>query len=394
MASRTIPFDPARPLTRRLARYPRFAAPRRESLPRTSGAALDRNARAAPPPGPDRVRDLRFVRRIHRLRTLGFGLGALCVGAVLRLHQDPFGWWLLLGVNGFLWPHLALLLSTHSRDPRRVEMRNLMLDSALGGVWVAVMQFNLLPSVLLVTMLAVDKVSVGGAPLLARTFACLVAASALTSAALGFGVDLETPRSVLVACVPFLVAYPLAINSVMYGLARKVAHKTRRLEELGRTDGLTGLGNRRQCFAGAELELERHFRSGRPATLMIVDVDRFKAINDRYGHPVGDEVLCAVAEILRQCSRATDTVARYGGDEFMLILPETDVHGAEGVAARIRLQLDTLVLAHAPDLRCTVSLGAAEATREIANVDLWIREADAALYRAKAAGRDRFEAAA
>jgi diguanylate cyclase len=392
MASRTIPYESAQLLPRRLARYPRYATPRQDRASEASSSALE--PRDADAPARDRVRDLRFVRRVHRLRTLGLAAGALCVASVLRLHHDSFGWWLLLGFYGFLWPHLALLLATHSADPRRAEMRNLTLDSAMGGVWVAVMQFNLLPSALLVTMLAVDKVSVGGAPLLARTLLCLVGALLLTSVALGLDVDVETPMSVVVASLPLLLAYPLAISGVMYGLARKVAHKTRRLEEIGRTDSLTGLGNRRQCFAGAEIELERRFRSGRPATLVIADVDRFKAINDRYGHPIGDEVLRGVAEILRQCSRATDTVARYGGDEFMLVLPETDLQGAEGVADRIRAQLDTLVLARAPELRCTLSFGAAEATRSITNVDLWIREADAALYRAKAAGRDRFETAA
>jgi diguanylate cyclase len=391
MASRTILYDSPHLLPRRLARHPRFATARREDARRPPGAAPESSA--ADGVRSDRVRDLRFVRRVHRLRTLGLGTGALCVAAVLRLHHDAFAWWALLGVYCILWPHLALLLATHSANPRRAEMRNLALDSAMGGVWIAVMQFNLLPSVLLITMLAVDKVSVGGAPLLGRTLLCLIAALVLTSAALGFRVDVDTPMSIVIGSVPLLVAYPLAISSVMYGLARKVAHKTRRLEEIGRTDSLTGLGNRRQCFAAAEIELKRRLRSSRPATLMILDVDRFKAINDRFGHPIGDEVLCGVAAILRQCSRATDTVARYGGDEFMLILPETDIDGAEDVAHRIRAQLDTLVLAQAPDLRCTLSFGAAETTRAITTVDRWIREADAALYRAKATGRDRFEAA-
>ena len=395
MVSRTIPYENAQLLPRRLARYPRFATPRSDRrTPRNTTSAADLTASVSPSLGPDRVQDLRFARRIHRLRTLGLGLGVLCVGAVLRLHHDAVGWWLVLAINGFLWPHIALLISTHSADPRKTEMHNLMVDSALGGVWVAVMQFNLLPSVLLVTMLSVDKVSVGGWSLLARTFMLLAAACALTSAALGFPVDINTPMSVVVASLPFLIGYPLAISAVTYALARKISNKTRRLEELGRTDGLTGLGNRRQCFAIAEVELERAFRTGRPAVLVILDIDRFKAINDRYCHPVGDEVLCGVAEILRQCSRATDTAARYGGDEFMLILSDTDLKGAEEVAERIRAQVDTLVLTHAPDLRCTVSLGGAEATREIINVDVWIQQADAALYRAKAAGRDRFAGAA
>jgi diguanylate cyclase len=341
----------------------------------------------------ERSRDQRFVQRTHRLRTLGLGLGALCVAAVLRLHSAGVGWWLLLAANGFAWPHVAFWLARRSGRPRRTETRNLMIDSALGGVWIAVMQFNLLPSVLLATMLSIDKVRVGGAWLLVRALAFLAGACAITSALLGFPVDATTPTSVLVACLPFLVVYPMAISAVAYELAREVTRQNRRLEELGRTDALTGLANRRQCYRVAEVELERHFRTGRPVVLMIVDIDRFKAVNDRHGHPAGDAVLCAVADVLRQCCRAMDTTARYGGDEFLLLLPETDIRGAEEVAARIRRQIATLAVEAAPGLACTVSLGAAEADRQIANVEVWIQQADAALYRAKAAGRDRFVAA-
>ena len=337
---------------------------------------------------------MRFVRRVHRLRTLGLGLGFLCVASVFRLHETSIGWWILLGANAFAWPHVAWLLATRSADPRQAEFRNLMMDSALGGVWIAVMQFNLLPSILLATMLSVDKLSVGGLSLLARTLALLLAACALTSAALGAPIDIATPMSVIVACVPLLVIYPLAISGVAYSLASKLARQNKRLDELGRTDGLTGLCNRRQCFALAETELARHYRTGRPAALLIVDVDNLKDINDRYGHLMGDEVLCAVADTMRDCCRATDTAARYGGDEFLLVLPETDLHGAEEAAVRIRRRLDALLFEQAPDLRCTVSLGAAEAGRDITNVDVWIQQADTALYRAKAAGRDRFMGAA
>ena len=121
------------------------------------------------------ARDLRFVRRVHLLRTLGLGLGVMCVASVLRLHEAPLGWWILLVAHGLAWPHAAWLLALRSADPRRAEFRNLMVDSALGGVWIAVMQFSLLPSVLLATMLSVDKVSVGGPSLLARTSGLLVA---------------------------------------------------------------------------------------------------------------------------------------------------------------------------------------------------------------------------
>lgn len=335
-------------------------------------------------------RDLRFVRRIHWMRTLGLGLGFLCVASVLRLHDEYLGWWILLCANGFAWPHAAWLLAMRSKDPRQAELRNLMVDSALGGAWIAVMQFNLLPSVLLATMLSIDKVSVGGPSFLLRNLALLVAGCVLTSAALGVPIDIATPMSVIVACIPFLIAYPLAISSLTYSLTRRLARQNRRLDELGRIDALTGLYNRRQGLAMAETELARHRRTRRPAVLVVLDVDHYKDINDRYGHPIGDEVLRAVAETMRGCCRAVDVVARYGGDEFLLVFPETEMRGAEVVAKRIRRRLEALKFENAPDLGCTVSLGAAEVNDETTSVVAWIRNADAALYRAKAAGRDRF----
>jgi diguanylate cyclase len=141
-----------------------------------------------------------------------------------------------------------------------------------------------------------------------------------------------------------------------------------------------------------ESELARHRRNGRPAVLVMLDIDRFKSINDRYGHPIGDEVLCKVAKVLLESSRKSDSVARYGGDEFVMMLPETTLRGAEEASRRIRTKLEGVAFERAPDLRCTVSLGAAEASAQM-DVDTWVRQADDALYRAKLAGRNRFEAA-
>jgi diguanylate cyclase len=338
----------------------------------------------------NRVRDLRFVRRIHRLRTLGLALGFVCVASVLRLHDASVGWWIVLFANAFAWPHAAWMLALRSARPRRAELRNLMIDSTLGGMWIAVMQFNLLPSVLLAAMLSVDKVSVGGPSLLLRTLVLLGAGCVTTWALLGMPIDIATPMPVIVACIPLLVLYPLAISAVTYSMARKLAKQNRRLDALGRTDGLTGLANRRQGFAQAEKELARHHRTHRPAVLVVLDIDRFKDINDRYGHPAGDEVLCAVADTLRECCRTMDVAARYGGDEFLLVFPDTQLRGAETAARRIRRHLESQTFDDAPDLRCTVSLGAAEARSDTASVDAWIQQADAALYRAKAEGRDRF----
>lgn len=276
-----------------------------------------------------------------------------------------------------------------SVTPLRAELRHLALDSALGGVWIALMQFNLLPSVLLMTMLLVDKVAVGGVRFALRTNVGMLAACAIASAILGFSVDIATPMSVIAACIPFLVAYPLAISHVTYGLANRIAQQNRVLAGLSNTDHLTGLANRRQGFAAADQALALHRRTGVAAVLVVLDIDQFKAVNDRYGHPAGDEILRQLANTLRTCSRTTDTPVRHAGDEFLLVLPHTDLNGAAEMSRRIRALLAELTFLQAPGLQCTISLGAAEAHREMADVEDWIQQADAALYRAKEGGRDR-----
>ena len=361
-------------------------APRTADVP----AADDAGVPPSGTTGADRARALAFVGTAHRMRMLGLAVGFVCVASVLRLHRQPIVWWWLLLADAFVWPHAAWLLARQSATPRRAEFRNLLVDSALGGVWIAVMRFNPLASVLLATMLSVDKILAGGRALLLPASVVLLAAGALTSAALGFPVDLATPLSVVVGSMPLLIVFPIAISSVTYTLASELARANRRLDTLGRTDALTGLANRRQGFALAEMELERSRRSGRPAVLVILDIDHFKNINDRHGHPAGDAVLRAIAQVLREACRGTDVVARYGGDEFLLVLPELRLPAVEAVADRIRHRLDTLIVEGAPGASCTVSLGAAEATAEMADVEDWIQQADAALYRAKAAGRDRF----
>jgi diguanylate cyclase len=323
------------------------------------------------------------VCQIHLLRTFGLALGFFCVASVLRLRQQPLVVWAVLAASALLWPHVAKSRAMRSADPARAERLHLTLDSALGGVAVALMQFNLLPSAMLVTMLSMDKIAVGGIRFWLRTVAVLAAACLLTSALLGFAVDLETPMPVVFACIPLLITYPLLVSFVMHTLTTKVAKQNSRLTQMSSTDELTGLANRRQGLVAAEFALAGHRRSGRPAAIIVIDIDRFKETNDRFGHPAGDRVLRDVAIMLRQCSRATDTPARYGGDEFLLVLPDSDLLAATRMTQRIRE-----ALAAAPGPRCTVSFGAAEAYSDMADVEDWIQQADAALYRAKATGRD------
>jgi diguanylate cyclase (GGDEF)-like protein/PAS domain S-box-containing protein len=155
-------------------------------------------------------------------------------------------------------------------------------------------------------------------------------------------------------------------------------------------DHLTSLANRRAFFEAAELELDRAAHTPRSLALIVFDADRFKHINDSYGHPAGDRVLCDLANALRDTFRAVDTVARLGGEEFAVLLPSTGLEQALASADRLRALVATrLVAADGAEIAYTVSAGVAVLDDEAGGIDLLIKRADEALYQAKAQGRNR-----
>lgn len=340
--------------------------------------------------GAERAQDsgLRFARSLYLPRVLGLGFGTVCVGSVLwqdGAHALVFA---VLAANGFVWPHVAYGLARRSANPYRAERRNLAVDSTLGGVWVALMAFNLLPSVLLMVMLAMDKLIIGGPKFLARCLALQVAAIALTALATGVPFRPETSLIILVACLPLLVGYPIVVGYMTYRLARRVRDQKRLLAELSRTDGLTRLLNRRAWEEIVGGEFERVRRIGHASALLMIDIDHFKPINDRFGHPAGDEVIVAVATLLRDTTRRHDIIGRYGGEEFGIVLPGADAAGAQVIAERVRERIATAVLAPDSAVRATVSIGIAVLAPGDGDYKAWIGRADRALYEAKARGRN------
>lgn len=160
------------------------------------------------------------------------------------------------------------------------------------------------------------------------------------------------------------------------------------------TDSLTGIGNRRHFLTQAELEMARARRFGRPLSVMMLDVDHFKSINDRFGHAVGDAVLQAVVRRANDSLRQSDQLARFGGEEFVALLPETSLPAALVVADRLRQHLaERPVIALGKAVPCTISIGIAEIHENDATIDDLLRRADEALYRAKELGRNRVEQA-
>lgn len=162
------------------------------------------------------------------------------------------------------------------------------------------------------------------------------------------------------------------------------------LQKLAVTDPLTGLANRRALFEVMHREMERHRRHGHALAVIMFDIDRFKEVNDTHGHAVGDAVLTHAAAITGRIIRIGDTLARYGGEEFVLVAVETDQTQALQLAERIREALrDSEVPVNHTRLRVTASFGVAMLHSDDAEPEQLLRRADAALYAAKAAGRDR-----
>jgi diguanylate cyclase (GGDEF)-like protein len=155
-------------------------------------------------------------------------------------------------------------------------------------------------------------------------------------------------------------------------------------------DMLTGLANRRQCEDALAGELLRAERFGGSVAFVLADLDSFKSINDRFGHPVGDTVLVEFADTLRECVREIDVPARWGGEEFAIVLPGTDLEGASQLAERIRTTLGqrTILAPDGTKIQVTVSLGVA-AFPEGAGTENIVAAADGALYEAKRAGKNK-----
>lgn len=186
-----------------------------------------------------------------------------------------------------------------------------------------------------------------------------------------------------------LAAVLLVLLSVL--VARQIL-RMRRLQVLALTDSLTGLANRRRIERFANEQIEQSLAQKRTFTVITLDIDYFKRLNDTYGHIAGDQVLARVATACQQALRAFDVIGRTGGEEFLAVLPRSHLAQGAQVAERLRASVSELDLNDiAPGLKVSVSMGVAEFKTEDRDLKELVRRADNALYRAKANGRDRIE---
>ncbi len=305
---------------------------------------------------------------------IGFGLALVLRG--LRLFGGrELGWrWLLLGTLGAMLGPAWFALVEPSQERRLIA----------SGLYFGL--FNLLCAVELFRLRRRDFVAVAcsgfallGLVLLLRAF--FLAVRPLNS---------EAVQQQVIALS--LLAISLAQVTIAFGFILMVARRyAAGLQQLATLDPLTGVLNRKGLEQQAARILQRAGQAGRPLTLMMVDADHFKAINDRHGHPVGDQVLGHLAGLLGARLRPTDLLVRYGGEEFLLLLDGLDARTALQVAERLRTGVEQAVLPPS-GLRYTISLGLASTGPLPYELDALIAAADAALYRAKAQGRNRVSA--
>ena len=183
---------------------------------------------------------------------------------------------------------------------------------------------------------------------------------------------------------------PVDGYTVILRRARQQQFSSTRLKQLLTTDHLTGASNRAHFFEVAERERLRAIRYGQPLSVIMLDVDHFKRINDTHGHPAGDETLKTLAQTCLNLTRSSDVFARVGGEEFAVLLPGTDLQSAAEAAEKFRAAIaETEVRTAAATIRCTISLGCASLFAEVNTVPALLAAADAALYKAKHSGRNR-----
>jgi len=351
-------------------------------------------------------------------RSLSFAIGFV----VLAYHVWNQGHgalvWLLLVLQFLLYPHLVYWRASLAANPQRAELQNLLLDCFLLGAWVAWLGF---PQFIVFTFFIctlINNAITRGVPgvlmgtgwfalgaLLGATLSgwhwqpeqslwvTLLAGSGLSVYLLGIGVLAHQRTQALRRTREVLKRHESQLQALNQSLSERLGEIERlqiELREQAIRDPLTGLFNRRYLQSTLQREWARCQREQVPLCVALLDIDHFKQINDRHGHGAGDQVLVRLAQLLLDSSRREDLACRYGGEEFLLLLPGMEADEAYERAQGWRQAFAALeIWVHGARLNLSLSVGVAVAPLHASEPDMLIHHADLALYAAKAQGRNR-----
>lgn len=352
-----------------------------------------------------------WVVRMNYRNRAGSWLMAFSILALYFQEQGYGLWhWGFMSLQFLVYPHLVYLRARRAADPLAAEIWNLRLDSFCFGIWTAVLGGPLWICFTLIICgcinLAAFAAGRGVLQALGAAMGGALLTLALGGAASAFKPETSMPVSLL--CMAALAVYlilfaqdahqrTVALHNTRLKLRQSESALQERLEaiqalqgqlsEQANRDPLTGLYNRRYLDDTLQRELDRCAREGLPLSLLLIDLDHFKQINDQHGHAAGDAVLCQVSALLLQHMRSSDICCRWGGEEFLLVLPGVGLE-----AAAERAELFRLEAAQARHMPCplTLSIGVSACTADAGTAPAaLIERADRALYRAKAEGRNR-----
>lgn len=351
------------------------------------------------------------VRMNHRNRTWGF----LALGVVIGMHiaQQEVAWhmWAWLFATYLLYPQLAWLVARRSTQPLPQELWHMRLDALLCGTWAAVVHFPLLIAFTLFITVVINLTLFRGPRGLIEASASWGLGAVVVGTVWGWRIQPNTDWAVTWTTLTMLSLFLLATAVDNQQRSMKL-HATRmklraseqslqrqleetsvlqsQLKEQALRDSLTGLFNRYRLTEVLNREIERCKRSRQALSLVLIDIDHFKSINDRWGHQTGDEVLRQVAQRLMGNIRAGDWCFRYGGEEFLLILPGADRTAAWHKADMLRQSFAMLSLRSGDhDVVVSISAGLSTYPDQGVDMDALIGNADQALYQAKRQGRNR-----
>lgn len=351
------------------------------------------------------------VTQNYPLRTVFFVV--LFFSVVLHGWDKAYSpvFWSLIALQLLVYPHLVFWLARHSPNSQHAEVRNLTVDCVLLGILIAALQFPLWITFNIYLGCTLNLTITRGLRGLLRSQLAFLSGGLIALVVWGWHASPETGWAVsllsAICCVTFVLVIGLVAHSYnQQSRATRAALLTSeqtlkqqlveiqipqdKLQEQAVRDPLTGLYNRRFLDSIVGRELARCEREGLPLALMMIDVDHFKKVNDTYGHPGGDVVLKKLATLLLEKVRAIDVACRYGGEEFLLLLPNMAAESALVRAEQCRQAFaDEGVLWDALRIQVTMSIGIACYPQHGDTLPELTRCADLALYRAKQEGRNR-----
>lgn len=324
--------------------------------------------------------------RVYKFRTIGMALAGIPIAVVLAELQAPIYHWIWWLFGCYLWPHIAFITARKSKNPLKTEFNNLIIDSFIVGSWSALIHFNLLPSVLFITITLADKINIGVNKLWLHSLPSIILGIIAIGLITEFAYQPQSTLLVTLTCLPILIIHILSISTGRYQLTRKIKFQNIRYDELSQKDSLTSLLNKSHWQEQVNELIRKSKESESTATIILITIDDFNLINNQYGHSTGDDVLLAISDKILSVLQEGAIAARFDGAEFAIAVP-VNITTAESITKTIYDKIQEIK--KTMNLSLTLSMGLSEINNTTKDLRAWLDAADKSLYYAKSSGQNQ-----